>query len=110
MAVRNVIRVADIESWERSCPYCCAVTQRRSIDGGMTSQYHGECGHSWDVTPFGKMIHATLTAAIIHLKTDAKQQSCTHCPAALAGQKDEQPWTDDPTFYSASPAACDRSV
>ncbi len=44
----------EVENWERMCPECRAVTKRHSIDGGLTSQYHGECGHHWDVTPMGK--------------------------------------------------------
>lgn len=53
------IKVHEVENWERICPYCGKVTKRCSIDGGLTSQYHGECGHSWDCTPFGKCVHGT---------------------------------------------------
>ena len=52
---KMVVSMSDHERYERACPLCDAVTNRRSIDGGLTSQSHGECGHSWDVTPGAKM-------------------------------------------------------
>ncbi len=48
------INMSDVENWERTCPKCEKVTKRHSIDGGMTSIFHGECGHSWRVSPFEK--------------------------------------------------------
>lgn len=48
------VRMADIERSDATCPRCGEYTRRRSIDGGLTSIYTGECGHSWEVSPFGK--------------------------------------------------------
>ncbi len=50
----TTIKLSDREKFERTCPKCKKVTDRHSIDGGLTSIFHGECGHSWKVTPFGK--------------------------------------------------------
>lgn len=53
-AKNGVINMADVERWERVCPTCGKATRRHSIDGGLTSNYYGECGHSWQITPTGK--------------------------------------------------------
>ena len=50
------ISMHDVEEHERTCPKCKKKTNRRSIDGGMTSIFHGECGHTWEVSPFGKKL------------------------------------------------------
>ena len=49
-----IINMQDVEDWDHTCPVCEKITKRHSIDGGLTSQFHGECGHSWQVSPFGK--------------------------------------------------------
>jgi len=50
----KTIRMSDVERWDRTCPDCGRVTKRHSIDGGLTSIFRGECGHSWSVSPFDK--------------------------------------------------------
>ena len=49
-----VIDMQDVEHWEHTCPTCGAVTERNSIDRGLTSVFHGECGHAWKCDPFAK--------------------------------------------------------
>ena len=46
--------MSQVETWEHTCPLCGVISKRHSIDGSLTSCFHGECGHSWTVSPHGK--------------------------------------------------------
>lgn len=47
----DAISLDAYEQWCATCPTCGQHTTQHSIDGGLTSQYHGECGHRWEVNP-----------------------------------------------------------
>lgn len=53
---KRIINMQDVEQWEKTCPVCGEITPYHSIDGGLTSVFEGDCGHKWEVSPFGKKV------------------------------------------------------
>lgn len=84
---KNAPTISAVEQWERTCPYCGAMTNHPSIDGGLARQYHGECEHSWDINLWGKCKHGTreiLDEGTRREVPDEESESATPAPAPLA--------------------------
>jgi hypothetical protein len=52
--LNNIINLQEVEAYERTCPSCGKITKNHSVDGGLSSIFHGECGHVWVCCPFAK--------------------------------------------------------